>query len=293
MKKAAIPTALLLASLQVFTGTLSAGRALAAEIDPNAGGLGYFVTTVNTGSSTRLDLYRMGTNGVATQVHQNIFPDSTLNTFSASDYTVNTKTGKIYFLEPPQGGTRRIRVWDIKSESFEGYTTVEGLPAGGSPMFIEYPTALNELVRKTCTSTTGTCTDTDPTKVTLGASDTGAVAVIDQEGLSVGGKSIVRREINSNGEEELHIGENSLVTVESNGVQKLYATDATGKKIPINITEGSDLQINGVSVQGQLDQHSTDIQINRNAIQRNAEAIQRNAKAIDAVQSNVNEWAPA
>ncbi len=54
------------------------------------------------------------------------------------------------------------------------------------------------------------------------------------------------------------------------------------KKIPINITEGSDLQINGVSVQGQLDQHSTDIQINRTAIQRNTEAI-------DAVQSNVNE----
>jgi hypothetical protein len=81
MKKATLSTALPLASLQVATGTLSAGRALAAEIDPNAGGLGYFVTTVNTGSSTRLDLYRMGTNGVATQVHQNIFPDSTLNTF--------------------------------------------------------------------------------------------------------------------------------------------------------------------------------------------------------------------
>ncbi|MEN9540282.1 MAG: hypothetical protein RLZZ459_373, partial [Cyanobacteriota bacterium] len=29
-------------------------------------------------------------------------------------------------------------------------------------MFIEYPTALNELVRKTCASTTGSCTDTDP-----------------------------------------------------------------------------------------------------------------------------------
>jgi hypothetical protein len=173
-------------------------------------------------------------------------------------------------------------VWDIKSESLEGNTTVEDLPAVGSPMFIEYPTPLDELVRKTCTSTTDSCTDTDPTKVTLGASESGAVPVIDQEGLSVGGKSIVRREITSNGEEELYIGENSLVTMESNGVQKLYATDATGKKIPINITESSNLQINGVSVQGQVDQQSTDIQINHTAIQRNTEAI-------DAVRSNVNE----
>ena len=45
-----------------------------------------------------------------------------------------------------------------------------------------------------------------------------------------------------------HIGENSLVTVETNGVQQLYATDATGNAIDIDITNGSALLIDGVNV---------------------------------------------
>ena len=47
---------------------------------------------------------------------------------------------------------------------------------------------------------------------------------------------------------ETHIGENSLVTLERNGVQELYATDASGNKIDINVTNGSDLLINGKSL---------------------------------------------
>jgi hypothetical protein len=79
----------------------------------------------------------------------------------------------------------------------------------------------------------------------------------------------------------IHIGENSLVTVESDGVQKLYATDAKGDAIPINITRGSDLQINGVSVQGQLDTNVANIRNNTNAINNNR-------KKIDDLKINVN-----
>ena len=46
----------------------------------------------------------------------------------------------------------------------------------------------------------------------------------------------------------VHIGENSLITVEQDGVQKLYAEDENGDAIDIDITNGSDLLINGVSV---------------------------------------------
>ena len=99
--------------------------------------------------------------------------------------------------------------------------------------------------------------------------------------VGIGEDIIFSKKVNAAGEEELHIGENSLVTVESNGVQKLYATDANGKKIPINVTEGSDLQINGVSVQGQLDKHTTDIQ-------SNTTAINKNSKAIDSLEDDVN-----
>ncbi len=43
----------------------------------------------------------------------------------------------------------------------------------------------------------------------------------------------------------LHIGENSLVTKEENGKQSLSAQDANGDAIDINITNGSNLLING------------------------------------------------
>ena len=46
----------------------------------------------------------------------------------------------------------------------------------------------------------------------------------------------------------VHIGENSLITVEQNGVQKLYAADENGDAIDIDITNGSNLLINGISV---------------------------------------------
>lgn len=46
----------------------------------------------------------------------------------------------------------------------------------------------------------------------------------------------------------VHIGENSLVTVEENGRQSLYATDGAGKAIDVDINNGSDLRVNGKSV---------------------------------------------
>jgi hypothetical protein len=51
---------------------------------------------------------------------------------------------------------------------------------------------------------------------------------------------------------EIHIGENSLVTVENGGRQELFATDAAGNAINIDITRGSDLRVNGTSVMGSI-----------------------------------------
>jgi hypothetical protein len=55
---------------------------------------------------------------------------------------------------------------------------------------------------------------------------------------------------NQNG--EIHIGENSLVTVENGGRQELFATDAAGNAINIDITRGTDLRVNGTSVMGSI-----------------------------------------
>ena len=50
-----------------------------------------------------------------------------------------------------------------------------------------------------------------------------------------------------------HIGENSIVTIESGGRQQLYATDATGHRIDINIPSGTNLLIDGEDVMGKID----------------------------------------
>ena len=69
---------------------------------------------------------------------------------------------------------------------------------------------------------------------------------ISSEGLKVGGNSLITQR--SNG--EIHIGKNSLITTaeDKNGLQPLYAKDAAGNRIPINI-EGSKLLINGRDVE--------------------------------------------
>ena len=315
-------------ALQTIT---SPSSSQAAEVDTAITGLGYFVTDVTVpGGSNRLDLYKMTTNGVATQVVENLFPESSLNTFSASDYTVNTKTGKIYFMEPYQGGARRIRIYDIESETFDGYTTIDGIPNSGNPVFIDVPTNLDNLVQKTCTTSSASCASTDPETVSLGGPGTSAVATIDSEGLTVGGASLIKKNSdgavelggssssvkvgtgtsattidsdglavggsnlikkNSDGAVELggstssvkigsgssattldenglavgganlikrtgtaiHIGENSLVTNEVDGVQQLYATDANGDPIDIDITNGTRLLINGRDVEKSID----------------------------------------
>ena len=58
--------------------------------------------------------------------------------------------------------------------------------------------------------------------------------------------------ITKNASGEVHIGENSLVTAEVGGVQQLYATDAGSNAIDIDITNGSNLLINGDPVATQL-----------------------------------------
>ena len=48
---------------------------------------------------------------------------------------------------------------------------------------------------------------------------------------------------------EIHIGDNSWITKEENGRQKVYAKDAAGNPIPIDYTNGTKLLINGRDVE--------------------------------------------
>jgi len=78
----------------------------------------------------------------------------------------------------------------------------------------------------------------------------------------------------------VHIGENSLVTIEENGVQQLYATDANDDMININIKKGTDLLIDGVSVAGSLNTNATNIATNTTDIATNKTSIATNTTDI-------------
>ena len=71
-------------------------------------------------------------------------------------------------------------------------------------------------------------------------SDT-AIYSLSENGVSQGGSNLISR--TSDG--ITSIGANSLKLQESGGLQKMWATDASGKSIPIDITNGTKLLING------------------------------------------------
>ena len=81
---------------------------------------------------------------------------------------------------------------------------------------------------------------------------------------------------------ETHIGENSLVTVETDGVQLLYATNANEEMININIKKGTDLLIDGASIAGSLNTNATNIATNKTDIATNKTSIANNTKNIAA-----------
>ena len=72
-----------------------------------------------------------------------------------------------------------------------------------------------------------------------------AIYSLDANGVSQGGTNLISR--TSDG--ITSIGANSLKLQESGGLQKMWATDASGKSIPIDITNGSKLLIKGRDVE--------------------------------------------
>ena len=71
---------------------------------------------------------------------------------------------------------------------------------------------------------------------------------IDSEGnkiLEVKGSKVLEKRENG----EIHLGENSWITKEENGRQKVYAQDSAGNPIPIDYSNGTKLLINGRDVE--------------------------------------------
>ncbi len=224
------------------------GSSKATEIDAVKRIFSYAVAEDPQEQLSGLHLYKIDTDGAATLVEQDIFNGGGPgNAISASDIGVDNLSGKIYFREGPRGdgsNVLRVRVFDVKTESITGWKTITGLGDGAQPIFVPMPDLGAEKIQKKCTSSDGTtCATTDEKSISLGGDD--MEVVIDSEGISVDGKDLIKE--TSTG--EVHIGENSLVTRERNSKQELYATDANGNAIPIDVTNGSKLLINGRDVE--------------------------------------------
>ena len=110
-------------------------------------------------------------------------------------------------------------------------------------------------------------TDSDGSKTTV----IGSTDIVGSDG-----DTLISKEADGS----VHIGENSLVTVEENGVQLLYATDADDDLININIKKGTDLLIDGVSVAGSLNTNATNIATNTTGIATNTTVIATNTTGI-------------
>jgi len=240
----------------LFTSTLllSPLASFSGEVSTNTTDLGFFVaedpTKVNSGGDSTSNLYKLSSNGAVTLLKEDIFPDVSTNNFTSNDFTVDERNGKIYFLEGDRGGGqgKRYRKYDIDTNEWEGYIDVTGLPSGATPINMGVIQKLNNTIEKKCESTDSDCDDSSDTKfVSLGGEGTDELLRIDNDGISQGGstgKSLVKYV-----GDELHIGENSWITKEEGGRQKVYAKDAAGNPIPIDYTNGTKLLINGRDVE--------------------------------------------
>ena len=236
------------ASLCTTTLLLSPfGSTKATEIDAIEGIFSYAVSEDPQDNIDGLHLYKIDTNGNATLLIEDLFPDGGPETFDAGALGIDNINGKLYFREPPRGdgsNVLRVRVFDVKTETVTGWMEISGFGDGAQPIFVPKPDLSADKIEKKCTSSDGsTCATTDEKSISLGGSD--MEVVIDSEGISVDGTDLIKE--TSTG--EVHIGENSLVTRERNSRQELYATDANGNTIPIDVTNGSKLLINGRDVE--------------------------------------------
>ena len=240
------------------------GSSKATEIDAVKRIFSYAVAEDPQEQLSGLHLYKIDTDGAATIVAEDIFNGGGPgNSISASDIGVDNLSGKIYFREGPRGdgsNVLRVRVFDVKTESITGWKTITGLGDGAQPIFVPMPDLGAEKIQKKCTSSDGTtCATTDEKSISLGGDDMDVV--IDSEGLSLDGDPMITKKADGN----IHIGKNSLITPQEHStlsdgrkVHHLWAEDDNNTKIPINIY-GSDLLINGKSVQGQIDENASNI----------------------------------
>ena len=166
-------------------------------------------------------------------------------------------TTDIFSIDATTGAVNFIRSWNA------GFTTgiYEDPPGFGSGTFLDsasgylYAKQVNGMYKVFDTNNNGALVlnqaapswSLGSQTLNLGGSNImGMSRIVDSEG-----KNIIKKEDDGS----IHIGENSLVTFESNGQQQLYATDSSGSRIDINIPSGTNLLINGTNIMSGIQQN--------------------------------------
>ena len=143
---------------------------------------------------------------------------------------------------PPTFGVAGLETF-VDSSGGNGFRFTQDTSCSLGNQYLSANT-LNQAYNAACHEAAGTFLGQNADgSITIGKGN--SKVTITNEGIAdASGAGLIR---NVNG--AIHIGENSLITVEEDGRQKLYATDANGKPIDIDITNGSRLLINGRDVE--------------------------------------------
>lgn len=211
------------------------------------------------GTDQKNEVWRANDDGSETLLIQFAFPSGGWQTGKSF---ADDKTGKLFLWDSGAGLSELEKGFVVYDPATNSITTgvKEGYQEGYQATF-QSVLKIDDLIRNDV-NTSGS-----PISV-IGSNDI----------VGADGDTLISKESDGS----VHIGENSLVTVEEAGVQQLYATDANGDSIDINIKEGTDLLLNGASVSNSLD----DITTNATNISTNTAGIATNAAAIVNLRSS-------
>jgi hypothetical protein len=273
--------------MSVFVGTLSfAAKAQAAD---DVLGVGYDET------SEMNQIYSVdSTTGIKTLRAEFPYPKFGVGSGEGSGY-IDEITGKLMLAS----GDGRFYSFDPATNELETLVQIEkddyelqymwmapDLEGGGFSSVISDGTDANG----NAVTEVGTSTLVSDGKTLLSQGSDGTTQIGDgstevtvtAEGISKSGQNL----IGTDSDGAIHIGENSLVTIEQDGTQLLYSTDSNGNSIAINVANGSDLQINGVSVTESFETNTADIATNTAGIATNTAGIATNTAGIATINTH-------
>jgi hypothetical protein len=245
------------------------------------------------GTDAKNEVWRANSDGTETLLAQFVFPSGG---WQPSLSYADDATGKLYLRDSGAGITDAEKGWVVYDPASNTITKAvkEGYMDGFQKTF-ESVLKIDDLI-KNDVDTTGDATSVIGSDSLVGSSGSSIIAsgtdsadgtattiIGSNDVVGADGESLISRESDGT----VHIGEDSLVTVETGGVQQLYATDANDEQIDINIKSGTNLLIDGVSVSNSLSGIATNITANTAGIATNTTNITANTAGIATNTTNI------